>query len=353
MKHTRIFTNFRHDPLAGAKGTTQSIFNAEYRTKEIAPLADYVIRELQSLVYPTVRSEIFSLVNVTCPVSNYSVGYQEAPSEELLKPYTGLAMTFAMTSRPLVKFPKELFTVGGANYITHWGTTRYRTTEYVTICIPQNILNDFEINYSLAKDLLYIYNIIGMVSKSFVLDSSWLMRDGYQHRHANDVAILEAQYNNVNLQRLIKTRPMNTWVHNKELWVRAPNLLHESNFYRDFGLYFAREIFDWVKNSSLSFAAQEYVYGSHLDSFPKYIEKGIRDLKQFIRGSDILSREMEAAVCLMYLLVGDDIPLFDMDSLFGLRQFEQMPVVLGDAEHAARELINQTEYLVDIAEVLR
>lgn len=353
MKHTRIFANFRHDPVAGVKGTTNSIFNIEHRKKEISPLIQELITTLQSLVYPTVRSEIFSLVNVTCPISNFSVGFQEAPSEELLKPYTGLAFTFSMTPRPLSKFPKEIFTVGGANYITHWGTERLRTNQYVTVCIPQSFMNDLELGYSLGKDLLYIYNVIGMATKSFVEDSSWLMRDAYQHRHSDDTDILAAQYNSLNIQRLIKTRSMNAWVHNKDLWLRAPNLLHENHFYREFGLYFAKEIFDWIKDSDLPFAAREYVYGSHLNSFSKYIEKGIRDLKQFIRGSDILSREMEAAVCLMYLLVGDDIPLFDMGSLLGLRQFEQMPVVLGDAEHAARELINQTDYLVDVAEVLR
>ncbi len=353
MKHTRIFSNFRHDPMVGVKGTTNSIFNAEYRTKEIAPLIDYIIRELDSLVYPTVRSEIFSLVNATCPFSNFSVGFQESPLGDLLKPYTGIAFTFAMTPRPVSKFPKEIHSVGGASNVTHWGTRKFKTNEYVTICVPQNVLNDLEIQYSLPKDLLYIYNVIGMTSKSFVTDSSWLQRDSYLHSHSDSTDILAAQYNSLNIQRLIKTRPLNTWAHNKDVWLRAPNLLHGNHFYREFGLYFAKEIFDWVKDSKLSHAAQEYVYGSHRDSFSKYIEKGIRDIKQFIRGSDILSREMEAAVCLMYLLVGDDIPIFDMESLNGLRQFEHMPVSLGDAEHAARELINQTEYLVDIAEVLR
>lgn len=321
--------------------------------KEIAPLYDYVMRELQSLVYPAVRSEIFSLVNVTSPPSNFSVGFQESPNEELLKPYTGLAFTFAMTPRPLAKFPKEFYSIGGSNYITHWGTRRFNTNEYITICVPQNVLNDWEFKYSLTQDLIYIYNIIGMTSKSSVADSSWILREGFHHKHSNDVGILAAQYNSLNIQRLIKTRPIHTWVHNKDLWSRAPNLLHASHFYRDFGLYFAHQIFDWVKDASLPFAAREYVYGSHLDSFPKYIEKGIRDLKQYIRGSDIFSNEMEAAVCLMYLLVGDDIPIFDAESLYGLRQFEQMPVVLGDAEHAARELINQTDYLVEVSEVLR
>lgn len=348
-KHLKVYSTFKISVDAGIKGNTRSIFKFENLGQEVAPLIQYLMETLSKLSYPLVRSSIFSLVNIYCPDSKYSVGYQQQPHSENVLPYSGLVLTFSLVNRPSVKVPKEIYPVGASDYSIFWGKDYLSTTDYLTLCIPKNVLGDWKLQYTMQPDLLYLYNVLGMVTKAYVQDSTFLLRDGYLHSRVQSRQILSAQYNHVTLQRLMLTRSFNHWIYSKELWTRASNLIHPYHFYNEFGEYFAFEIFDWIRNVELVGAANDYVYGKSPNGFCAYIEKGLRDLKRYMRKEDVFSSEMQSAIYLLMVLGGDPRS-FTIDDLLPLRQFEKVPDCLSDVHLAARSLVLQQDNLMQIAE---
>lgn len=350
-KHLKVYSTFKTNVMSGVKGSSRSLFKMDNLDQQVAPLAQYLMETLSKLSYPLVRSSIFSLVNIYSADSRYSVGYMNEPHPDLILPNSGLVLTFSMVSKSLAKSPKEIYTVGGSDYSIFWGKDYLSTTDYLTICIPKNILSDWELRYSMQPDLIYLHGVIGILTKAFVQSSSFLVRDGYTHSRFTNREIIAAQYNHVNLQRLLTTRSINHWIYSQELWTKASNLIHEYHFYPEFGNYFALELFDWVRNSKLVYAAHEYVYGKSPNGFIAYVERGLRDLKRFIRKEDIYTLEMEAAVHLLFILGGEP-QRFDVEDIRVLQQYEQMPQCLSDVHLAARSLVEQTDRLMEIAEVL-
>lgn len=351
MLHTRRYTTFKDNASAGIRGN--SVATAFGRSDaNISPMILKLFEELKASVHPLVRRVNFSLVNICCPDSRRSIGYMESPPAEILRPYTGLAFTFSLTSRPNVKKLKEYDSVPTAQRTVYWGKDFLKTTDYMTICVPKNEIES-GLPYRMPKDLEYIYDVIGMVTKSFVFDSSFYRDDGFSNFVGRNTDVLAGIYLNMTPKTLLQGSAFNTWIHNKDMWLRADNVFCRQHFYREFGHYFATQIFEWVAAKELTHDANEYVYGQNDWGFVSYIERGIRDLRRYINKEDVNTPELEAVIHLLYLLDEYSIPQSgDRNYWVYLRDFKRTPAQLLDANLAARELIRQTEYLNEVAEKL-
>ena len=281
--HLSINTNFKVGPLRGLRGSINSVFKDSFITQDIGTLLQFIFEQLVESHYPMLLREMFTLVGIQNNLTNQSVGYTKPLEDESIVPtMTELTLVFSMARIPK-KTIKNPHVIRGTENCRFLGTLDKRAsyTDYMVMGIRTKELS-MDLDYNYQSDLVYLYNIIGAVTKNFVRNNAWWKKDSaFPLAIYKDLTLVESMYANKNIKDVIDSVPYNMWGYNREVWREANNLLCDHHFSERFCLYYVLYIHEFVPES-LAPPAEDFIYSpkSILNSF---IEKGLRHFSAHIK----------------------------------------------------------------------
>jgi len=301
MAHRQIQTNFRLNAWKGVRGTSTSVFNANAVSQELSPVLEYIIQELYEAGYPSVKSGAFSLVNIYNPDTKHSVGYSERPHQDLVKPMTGLTLTFSMVSRPLIKTPAEIFDSRITDFTIFWGTSFTNSNDYLVVSVPKEILKNTKVAWGLVDDLFSLYNIIGAVTKNYV-QNEYNPRNTVKFNVPNmPLGMLKSKYLELTLPNLLKNVHPMYWPFNLDLWTKASQLLMPRHLVDSLNLYMCVHVLDML-GPRLSPQANSYINGTGPNTLNYFIQDGVRGILQVLRSKNVPDRAEDSIYGTLHLL---------------------------------------------------
>lgn len=300
MAHRNMPDSFKLNPWSGVKGAASSIFRVDYEDTEILPVAEYAIRELADIRYPLVKSDNFALVNVFNPDTRHSCGYATRPHEDLIKPMTGLVLTFQMMPRPFRSTPDKVYTNQFDDFTMLWGRTLRELTSCLTISVPKSITKHINLKINHTEDLQYVYNLLGILTKNFVEYPTYANRIGKPYLEPkSDEDTLYSKYFQATLQTTFKTVSREYWPYNKSIWEEAPSLIGTDHINDTFHSYFVLHLLPYVSTEHGD--AGRYLQSTDKGNLKEYLVRGINDFMTVVRSKNVgmPSKAMYSAMHLM------------------------------------------------------
>lgn len=302
VNHRFIPTTFKLNPWRGVKGTTSSIFDPNLNKVDMARLLQYVYEQIADTKYGILKKNLFSLVNVYNPDTKHSVGYLSAPPKEVVRPNSGLILTFSLVSRPYKNPPTDPYVNRIVDFTHFWGKDILSLTDYLTINLSKDFLKKLKTNHHYKNDLLYIYNVVGIASKNWVLHQTPLNSD---YLSTVDEGLLQSRYFEKQLPDTFKNFGQDSWQFVSAIWEECSNLLGEKHFAGTFPYYFSLFLFDKY-GKSLGVDAKHFIYGSGEGTLSYYIASGLRRLNQMLRStstSGTIEKDMYSVVHLILTML--------------------------------------------------
>ncbi|SBV38498.1 hypothetical protein BN7874_279 [Phage NCTB] len=280
--HRTVKTTFKVNPRNGLLGGISRTFKRERMGEQVGELFDLLAQEMYADKTAFSYKSQFSLINVTNLLNGTSVGYSVMPPSEVTGFNSALVFTFSLVPSP---YSNTLPSVGtkfkassNLDMVTYW-STRKSGKEYLTISIDKATLRRLKLSFNTESEMVYMYNTIGALSKSFVLYNNWYRVNG-THESANAPTINEytlySKYYERSLKSMMNDHPMNTWLYCQQFWQQAQNLLTPQFLDIDeFGLFYLLYMIDDVPFSSSS-TLFENLY-SPVGGIRDYVAQGIKD----------------------------------------------------------------------------
>lgn len=286
MAHRNMPNSFKLSPWSGVKGAASSIFKVDYEDTEILPIVEYALKELNDIQYPLVKSDNFALVNVYNPDTRHSCGYAEKPHVDLIKPMTGLVLTFQMMPRPFRKTPDKVYTNQFDDFTMLWGRTLRELTSCVTISVPKSITKHVKLRLNHTEDLQYICNILGIITKNFVQYPTYANRLGQKYLEPNlEIDTLYSKYFQATLRTTFKNVSREYWAYNKDVWREAPNLIGTDHINDTFNGYFVLHLLPLV-DADYGHAGK-YLHSTHKGYLRDYLVRGVNDFMTVVRSKSV------------------------------------------------------------------
>lgn len=355
VNHRFIQTTFKLNPWKGVKGSASSIFEASRNKVDIARILQYVYGQIADTKYGMLKKNLFALVNIYNPYTKHSVGYLSAPPKEVVRPNSGLVLTFSLVPRPLKNPPTDPYVNRIVDFTHFWGKDILSLTDYLTINIPNDFLSKISSSHNYKDDLLYLYNVIGMATKNFVQYPTPLTGDLLS---TVPVGLLHSKYFEKQLPDTAKNVGQDFWQYVSAVWEDCSNLLSHRHFGGNFPFYFCLFLHDRY-GKSLGTDAHNFIYGSGPDSLSYFVASGIRRLNQMIRStstSGAIEKDLYAVVHLLLVLLDGDGLDTDQDnevwsfiskiraSIEGEQSDSaELYNLLSQTERVSRNLIDQNE----------
>jgi hypothetical protein len=270
-------------------GSLGRTFKKEHLSLKIGELFDNISREIFEDRTPFAYKAQFSLVNVTNLHTNTSIGYSVVPPKQTFGKNAGLIFTFALTGNPYTKDISEplSFTQNydGMELITYW-SMRLNGIEYLSISFNKITLKRLGLLVNTEPELVYVYNTIGILTKSFINNNNWYGSNGTHPditTNAVDETSLRANYFQKSFRSMIIDQPLKSWIYCLDFWLQASNLL--SDLFLDidsFGLYYIMFLHDKVPaNKSSIYKSLHTSPGGIKD----YVSKGIKDFNMSLNNN--------------------------------------------------------------------
>jgi hypothetical protein len=287
VTHQSHRSSFKANPRNGIIGNLPRTFKRSHLARGVGELFAAISREMMEDRIVFAHAAKFALVNVTNMIHGSSIGYSPAPPSSVLGTNPGLVFTFALTTRPYqeaVTIRKVAQNYDGSEFISYWSDSS-RTFDYLSIAFDKNSLRDYNLSYNTTPEMVYLYNTIGILSKSFVLNSRWYDQLGNVHQSAKTKGVTEftlySKYYEKPLRNLVNDVPMNAWIYNKDFWIKASNLL-TTRFLdiQEFGLYYLLYLHDVVPNNRSPLYLN---INSSVGGIRDYLTQGVKDLYTKLR----------------------------------------------------------------------
>lgn len=166
----------------------------------------------------------FTLVNVFSRPSGFSRGVSEPPPNEVCPANKHLLFTFAYD---IHDDPNKLdLTVKNkrSNSVSQFGN-KHSQSAFTTIGLTSNECAKFGCNALYTQQLAYLYNILGVMTKSLAKYSSFYDYASYESHYTKGLKYLKENVGSRNLHRVLTSTPYALWVFNPLVWRYAPNLL--------------------------------------------------------------------------------------------------------------------------------
>lgn len=304
MMKVQARSTFKLDPTAGL---TQSVRRAltlketaKVDVQDIGSLLELLLKRLESYPFALVRSNSFSLVNVTTNLGK-SFGYSEVIfSKHRSLPSTSISFTFAVVPNPPKKIVQDpLSTLDLIDNDFMFGGSRNRIS-YLVITLDHTE-NNKDLSFQMLKHLEFLYNIVGLTTKSFVSNPRGWWDSGVYVTHYQRV--MYDRYYNRSPELLFKDTPIGFWIYNKHVWQSFSHLilprLIDENFYLYFTLFILDNLYVGEQMENEVF---KWIYGTN-GTLSSYIGSGIRrllvDLKTDYSSDYAMS---DSVYCVLHLL---------------------------------------------------
>lgn len=363
--HKHVPTTFRLSPVNGLLGS-YSRFNKENFGQQVGELAELIFRIFYEDKSVFSYADTLSLINVTNYVNARSTGYSISPPDSVIGFNTGLAFTFALSARPYSKRLPELNSKeknsDGVDTVSYWSTGGSSYT-YLTISFDKSSLRRLSLSFNTERELIYLYNSIGLLSKSFVLYKDWY-NTNYNHDDASgnlSAFTMYTRYFGKSIRNMFNDTPMPYWLYCKEFWFKAQNLLSPRFLNIDeFGLYYLVHLADIIPTSNSSIYKELH---SEVGGIYDYLTKGIQDFNQILSNDQIeVTDNCFALLHLMNVLVyggysGSDLDRADAkEELANYRRAFEDPAVQSSfyqfISDGKRAYINLTRHDVRLQKLL-
>lgn len=304
MTKRTVDVTFRQNPVNGIKGNLGTLFKKSYINYNVSAILERLVKKIDDTRYGKLQRNQFTLVNVYNPDTRHSVGYLEFPPKEVITPMSGLVFTFALTSRPLRKTPKQIETNRIIDKTVFWGKDVTEITDYLTVNIDKEFLAKHRSQFPYVDDLLYIYNVAGLYTKNYVLNSL----DIYDN---SPVDVLHSRYYDANLKYLFNNCSRQYWRYSEQYWQNCSNLTIADDFDDAFYLYFSLYLFDKVGKNCGSLA-KTMLFTKGPGTFHWFVMDGLRALVHSIKssGAVVVEPSFVAVVSLiLYLVEGEGLSI--------------------------------------------
>lgn len=276
--HVKTQTTFKLNPIHGlSKQVGRALLPREsgttYLGQHFGSFLRYVLDRLETYPFTMVRSNSFTLINV-CNSVGHSFGYSEIQfKKQSSLPRNILSLTFAVCPVPTRKVvQKHTLDLIGNDFL--FGPDS-RTLNYLTITIDQSTARSFGIDFKIVKQLEFIYNNLGVVTKSFVQNPrGWWDSNVYS---TSFMRTLHQQYFEKQPSALFKDAPIGYWHYNKRIWQDYQHLIVPKLIDQSFFIYFTVFLLDNIHiEQDLGDEPLEWIYGKN--SLKTLVEKGIRKI---------------------------------------------------------------------------
>tara|TARA_Y100001963_G_C6779137_1_gene448941 strand:- start:503 stop:1585 length:1083 start_codon:yes stop_codon:yes gene_type:complete len=314
MANRNIDITFRQNPVHGIKGNLSTVFKDKYVNYNISEILNHLTDRISDTRYGMLQRNQFTLVNVYNPDTQHSVGYLKEPPKELVTSFSGLVFTFALTSRPLRKTPNQIFKTRIIDKTHFWGTKLENLTDYLTIAVPKDFLSAHKSYFPYVDDLLYLYNMCGMYTKNFVLNSLSIY-------DTSPVDVLYSRYFAANLKYLFNSCSKQYWRYCDQLWDSCPNILSDEDYDTNFYLYYCLYLFDRV-NINSGKTAKAKLLGKGKGTLHDFLLDGLRAFVHSVKSNaePVMEQSLTGTVSLLLHLI-DGEGLSSGDSSFEVRDF--------------------------------
>lgn len=284
ITHQSVKTTFKVSPRNGIGGTWNRMLKPQNLGQQIGLLFEHLVKHIFEDQTALTEKSSFSLINITNTIQFSSVGYASTPPQETIGKNPGLVFTFALSASPYKKeVPSEIKIHKEheqADLVSYWS---YKNNKYLTISLDKDTLRDFKLSINTHDGMLYVYNCIGILTKSYVLKDSWYTgptRNYFPSNAGIDETSAWSLYLEKPLRTMVNEVPLNRWVYCLEFWTRCSNLL-TSRFLNveEFGLYYILYLHERVP------ASRTDIYTSlhqNVGGLRDFITKGIQDFNKAI-----------------------------------------------------------------------
>lgn len=296
----QVTNSFRTSPVSGLIGNINTL--VPKNPVSLGPILRYICGAIEDYSFCLVNSVSFALVNVTNLNSKNSVGYSVLdPKAFFLPMFKGitLSLTFSLVPRPLTTLKSLSPVLRLKNRDFTWGRP-FKGSEYMTVNFTAGQLRDLGIEDYLFDDLMFFYNNIGLVSKSFV-QNPFGVYSSIEYSNLNTDYMRAAHFNKP--VRAMFMEPIGNWKYNLNVWSKYRYLLFPEMFKDnsdDFYLYFVQHLHKRMPVSVYS--ELRWLTKEKSDSLYDFIYSGILKFVQLLNGSNSysLSKDKDLfAVCFM------------------------------------------------------
>lgn len=226
-------------PKAGA--SHYHYFSRDKYRYDATPLIDFLSQKIFDLGRAFVYRSTFTIVNATSPISGLSHGYNDSPSERMLRLHP-LVLTFAFTSRNRygTRTHEPKYTIKPMPHVVLWGDTLRTSCDYMTISIPKSVLRRMGLTTFNTRELAWVYMLVGAFTKGFVNRCKYFLSheqnpnsDQFRDTSAPKDAIRYAP-----LPLLFKHHEYPDWIYSTLAWEQMANVLHPKAVTREFASFY-------------------------------------------------------------------------------------------------------------------
>lgn len=229
MFHREQKTGFRVSEFSLSGAFLHSLLKPRFVDFNVGELFEYLADSLWNTVGVMTDRVDFTLVNVCSPFNRFSHGILPEPPSVTWPTGKALIFTFAIRrARPYDQFRiKRNWVHHNSNQITKWGLN-FQSRDYVSISVDMSKADEWHLKSMRMLELQYLFNIIGMMTKSFVRRQNVYQRIGQTYDDQHEVRSLRDWYVEIYsmpIKRLVQTVPYHLWPFNYHVWEYAPNIL--------------------------------------------------------------------------------------------------------------------------------
>lgn len=297
-------STFKLDPTSGLTQNVRRALKlketAKVDVQDIGSLLELLLKRLESYPFALVRSNSFSLINVTTNLGK-SFGYSEVIfSKRRSLPSTSISFTFAVVPNPPKKVVQDpVHTIDLIENDFMFGSSKNRIS-YLVITLDHTE-NNKDISFQMLKHLEFLYNIVGLTTKSFVSNPRGWWESSIYVTHYQRV--MYDRYYARSPELLFKDTPIGFWIYNKHVWqdyshLILPRLIDE-NFYTYFVLFILDSLYIGEQLDNEVF---KWIYGNN-GTLSSFINSGIKRLLMDLKSGYSSDYEMaDSTYCVLHLL---------------------------------------------------
>lgn len=282
-------------------GSQNFIFSHTRQFQDVGRLLLYIAYELkQAHVFHTYVP--FTILNIWSGISNVSFGYTDKPSSRLFT-IPPLVVTFALTKDKVLVHPRQQRRPTPRSVI--YGRDHRNANQFLSIRIPQEILDQCHITNLGIPNLRYLYNVIGMFTKNLVRHNDWFygnLRDTFDQVKP-DLGLYSQL--SMPISTLVKTHSFPYWAYCPTVWTLASNLITDLHISDQLLLYYLQFLY----LVEPAYGPITTIFGQD-NRLHKFVHKGLLDICDYW-DSEKPIHDISSIACGMLIARQLDFPISD------------------------------------------
>lgn len=244
MIHQSTSTTFRLLEWPKSQASHYMYFTEPRVKYGLGLILEYLAGQLNDTNKAFTTYSVFSLVNVYCPLTSLSYGYQLPPHASTYNKLGTVNCTFTFSTRDkYIPQERPRFLVNRTATSKIWGPTLRTSSNFMTISIPKSVFVDAKLPMPNLKEMAWLYMAIGAFTKGFARRHKFYRKSSVDALYmSTDISheIALSKYYNKNMQFMFKKVPYDHWIYSRDMWDLAPNIFNDRMYSEDIVEYYCR-----------------------------------------------------------------------------------------------------------------